>query len=169
MSLMTQAACLAVAGIVLAGTVFQYQVDTPMALAASGCRTAQLRASLGGQNAGAGSIYTTIVLRNSSRQTCTVAGYPGISLVDGGHRQIGRPAQWDAGMIQSIVLRPGAVASTTVRSLNPGTGTSDCLPPSVALRIYPPNARTALLVPVRLSECLGTLNVKPLVPGANGI
>jgi hypothetical protein len=56
-----------------------------------------------------------------------------------------------------------------VRSLNPGVGTTDCLPPSAALRIYPPDEWTALLVPARLSECLGTLDVKPLVSGMGGL
>lgn len=160
---------LAFAGIVFAGSAFQLQVGASAVIAVSRCQTAQLRATLGGQNSGVGSIFTTIVLRNVSRQSCSVTGYPGISLVDGAHRQIGRSASWDAGVVRWFALRPGEFASTTVRSLNPGTGTTNCLPTSEALRIYPPNARTALLVPAHLAECLGILGVKPLVPGTNGL
>lgn len=132
------------------------------------CETAGLRVSLGQQNGGAGSIFTAIVFRNMSTQTCTLAGYAGVSLVDRLHRQIGRAAQWDSGLIQRITLRPGGAASTTVHTLNPGVGTTNCLSPSTALRIFPPDNRNAVFVPVRLSECLGVLGVKPLVAGTNG-
>jgi len=169
MGLVAHSACFALASIVFASAVFQPQTGTPAVIAVSGCRTAQLRATLGGQNSGVGSIFTTIVLRNVGRQSCSVTGYPGISLVDGARRQIGRPARWDAGVVRWFTLRPGEAASTAVHSLNPGTGTTNCLPPSTALRVYPPNARTALLVPARLSDCLGTLGVTPLVPGTNGL
>ncbi|HWE60258.1 MAG TPA: hypothetical protein VHB98_00960 [Chloroflexota bacterium] len=39
---------------------------------------------------------------------------------------------------------------------------------STALRIYPPAGLTALYVPARLSECLGTLGVLPVVAGTSG-
>ena len=169
MGLVAHSACFALASIVFASSVFQPQMSNSAAIAVSGCRTAQLRASLGGQNSGAGSIFTTIVLRNTSRQSCSVMGYPGVSLVDGARRQIGRSASWDARVVRWFTLHPGEAVSTTVRSHNPGTGTTDCLPPSAAVRMYPPNAGTALLVPARLSERLGTLGVTPLVPGTNGL
>jgi hypothetical protein len=143
-------------------------VAGPAAAAVPWCRTAQLHGLIGGQNAGAGSIFTTLVLRNAGRTTCMLMGYPGVSLVDSRHRQLGRPARWDAGPIVRIVLRPGDAASTMIRSANPGTGTNDCLPPSAALRIYPPNERVSLLVPAHLSECLGLVDVRPLVPGTSG-
>jgi hypothetical protein len=168
----TWSVSLALLGITLAGPARQIHAASAhgnAALALPRCHTAALRASIGGQNAGAGSIFTTIVLRNVSRVTCTTAGYAGVSLVDSRHGQIGQPARWDPGVVHVITLRPGAAASTTVRSLNPGVGTTNCLPPSAALRIYPPNERTSLLVAARLSECLGTLDVKPLVFGTAGL
>ena len=139
------------------------------ATAAPQCHTAQLSGFIGGQNAGAGNIYTALVLRNVGRAACTLMGYPGVSLVDRLGRQIGRSARWDAGVVRMVVLRPGGAASTTVHTLNPGVGTTDCLPPSTALRVYPPNERTWLLVPVRLSDCLGAVGVKPFVSGVNGL
>jgi len=132
------------------------------------CQTSQLRGFIAGQNAGAGNIYTTLALRNGSGAACSIAGYPGVSLVDSAGRQIGRPARWDARTVHRLVLLPGGTASTTIRSLNPGVGTTDCLPPSAALRIFPPNQRVPLFVPARLSECLGTLSVLPFVAGTAG-
>jgi hypothetical protein len=171
MHALTRATGLALLSIALASPISLIQSATAHAQTSHAiprCTTADVRVSIGGQNAGVGSIFTTIVVRNISHHTCTIAGHPGVSLVDSQHRQIGRPASWDAGVIRLITLRPGDAASTMVRSLNPGVGTNKCLPPSAALRIYIPNERTSVLVPARLSECLGTLNVKPFVPGTNG-
>ncbi len=132
------------------------------------CQTSQLRGFIAGQNGGAGSVYTTLALRNASGAACSITGYPGVSLVDSAGRQIGRPARWDSRPVRRVVLLPGGAASTTIRSLNPGVGTTDCLPPSAALRIFPPGERVPLFVPARLSECLGTLSVLPFVAGTAG-
>jgi len=161
--------CLALLGV---GSMFPQIAGPGRAQAAAGasqCHTAQLRGFIGGQNAGAGNLYTTLVLRNVGPGACTLMGYPGVSLVDRLGRQIGQPARWDAGVVRVVVLRPGGAASTTVHTLNPGVGTTDCLPPSTALRVYPPNERTSLLVPARLSDCLGVVGVKPFVAGMNGL
>ncbi len=132
------------------------------------CSPTQLRASLGQQTAGAGSIFTTVVLRNAGTQSCTLLGYPGVSLVDSRRRQIGRAASWDPRVVSLVTLLPGGAASTLVHTLNPGVGTTRCSPPSAALRIYPPGGLTALYVPAHLSECLGTLGVLPVVAGTGG-
>jgi hypothetical protein len=133
------------------------------------CSTGVLRATLGEQTGGAGSVFTTLVFRNTGRGSCAMQGHPGVSLVDSAGRPIGRPATWVVGPTPLIVLRPGGTASTMIRTLNPGVGTTKCLPPSAALRVYPPSQRTSLLVPARLSECLGELEVRPLVAGSAGI
>jgi len=84
------------------------------------CQTAQLRGSIAGQTAGLGNVYTVVALRNVSGQACAIAGYPGVSLVDGADRQIGQPARWDRRPAYLIVLPPGAAASTVVRTANRG-------------------------------------------------
>jgi hypothetical protein len=133
------------------------------------CPTGVLRASIGGQNAGVGNIYTTLVLRNAGRAACLVQGYPGVSLVDRRGRQIGRAATRVAAQAKPIVLQPGRTASTVIHTLNPGVGTTNCLAPSAALRVYPPDQRASLLVRTRLSECLGVLQVRPLAAGSAGM
>jgi len=132
------------------------------------CLTFQLHAFIAGQNAGAGNIFTTVALRNSSGAACSITGYPGISLIDSRYRQIGRAARWDPRPVRRVLLLPGGAASTMIRSLNPGVGTTDCLPPSAALRIFPPDERVPLFVPARLSECLGSLSILPFVAGTAG-
>jgi hypothetical protein len=133
------------------------------------CGTGVLRATIGGHDVGVGNIHTTLVLRNVGHVSCLVQGYPGISLVDRVGRRIGRPARRIAAPTKPIVLKAGGTASTVIHTLNPGVGTTDCLAPSAALRVYPPDQRTSLLVPVRLSECLGVLEVGPLVAGSSGL
>jgi len=133
------------------------------------CSFAVLRGYIGGQNAGAGSIFTTLVLRNVGGVPCTLRGYPGISLVDRRGRQLGRAATRFPAARPWIVLRPGGTASTVIHTLNPGVGTTNCLPPSAAIRVYPPDSFSSFLVPARLSECLGALEVRPLVAGSAGM
>ena len=139
------------------------------AAAAPECGTGTLRASIGGGDAGAGNIYTTLVLRNTGHATCVMRGYPGVSLLDRHGHQLGRAAQRTGASTRTIVLRPGGTASTVIHTLNPGVGTTACLGPSAAVRVYPPDQRTSLRVPVRLSECLGVLEVRPLVAGSAGM
>ncbi len=133
------------------------------------CGAGVLRAEIVDQEGGAGNIYTTLALRNVGRGSCVTRGYPGVSLVDARGRQIGRPATRVARPGPLIVLRPGGAASTVVHTLNPGVGTTDCLPPSFFLRVYPPDAYTSLLVRARLSECLEHLEVRSLTAGTSGM
>lgn len=133
------------------------------------CSTGALRATIGGHNAGAGNIYTTLVLRNAGHKACLVQGYPGVSLVDRKGRQIGRAARRVAALAAPIILQPGRTASTMLHTLNPGVGTTACLAASAALRVYPPDQRASLLMPAHLSECLGVLEVRPLVAGSAGM
>lgn len=133
------------------------------------CTTAALHASIGATQGGAGSIFTTLLLRNAGHTTCFVQGYPGVSLVDRKGHQIGKAAARTPAPTPRIVLHPGQAASTVIHTLNPGVGTTKCLTPSAALRIYPPDQRASLLVKAKLSECLGVLEVRPLVAGTAGM
>lgn len=133
------------------------------------CGTSVLRATIGGQSAGVGNLYTTLVLLNAGPGSCYVQGYPGISLVDRRGRQIGRAATRVKAIARPIVLRSGQTASTVIHTLNPGVGTTNCLGRSTALRVYPPDQRGSLLVRAHLSECLGVLEVRPLIAGSSGM
>jgi hypothetical protein len=143
--------------------------STTRAASVPWCALGVLRVTLGGQNAGVGNIYSTLVLRNVGRVSCNLRGYPGVSLVDAGGHQIGRAATRVAADRPWLVLRPGGTASTVIHTLNPGVGTNDCLPPSAALRVYPPDSYTSVLVRAKLSECIGVLEVRPLVAGSAGM
>jgi hypothetical protein len=154
----------------LAPAVLGAPLAAPTARAAAipWCGVGVLHVTIGGHDAGVGNIYTTVVLRNVGRGSCTLRGDPGISLVDGRGRQLGGAATRIDGDRPWLVLRPGGTVSTVIHTLNPGVGTTKCLPPSASLRVYPPDSYTPVLVRVRLSECLGVLEVHPLVAGSTG-
>lgn len=116
------------------------------------CATSDLNVTLGPANGAAGSTFQTIVFTNTSGATCTLYGYPGVSLVSAPpYRQIGLAAQRASTTpVTQITLATGATASAVLRvvdALNFGAAT--CGPTKGAfLRIYPPNQT----VPVYLAD-----------------
>jgi hypothetical protein len=129
------------------------------------CATSQLTASLGGGDAGAGSLYRYLVLTNHSGTTCHVTGFPGLSLLDAQGRQIGAPATYRQLPHSPVVLRPGQSASDTIHTVNQ-QGT--CLPTSAKLRIYPPGSRQWLDIPGQVTNCDNEFVVTPFAPGTTG-
>ena len=107
-----------------------------------------------GQGA-AGSFYYTLDFTNQSGKTCTLRGYPGVSAVNLGGRQIGSAAgRNNATKVRTITLRNGATASTTLRIVNTGALPASCAPTNAAgVRVFPPNGRTAKIVPLPFKAC----------------
>jgi hypothetical protein len=118
----------------------------------SPCATSGLKLTLGAQSGYAGGVYQTIVFTNTSGATCTLYGYPGVSLVSAPpYTQIGLAAQRASTVpVKLITLAPGASASAVLQvvdALNFGPAT--CSPTKAAfLRVYPPNQT----VPVYLAD-----------------
>jgi hypothetical protein len=137
--------------------------------AAPMCATSQLSAALGDGNAGAGQVYRYLVIINSSRTTCHLTGFPGLSLLDASGRQIGAAATYDHLGYTPVVLAPGASASDTIHTVNRQTSNpGECLATSTSLRIYPPGNRDALVIPGAVTNCDNTLTVTPLTSGSTG-
>ena len=88
-------------------------------------------------------MYQTIVFTNTSGATCTLYGYPGVSLVSAPpYTQIGLAAKRGGTTpVKLITLAPGAAANALLQivdALNFPTAT--CGPAKAAyLRVYPPN------------------------------
>lgn len=116
----------------------------------SRCTTGELTGSLGPADAGAGSVYLTIVFTNKGNRTCELAGYPGVSYVTGddGH-QVG-PAAARTGPAGGVVsLAPGRSAAAKLQLANvQNFPEADCQPTAVrGLRVYPPDETSALFLP----------------------
>jgi hypothetical protein len=133
------------------------------------CTADQLTPRLAGGNAGAGQIYSYLVVTNHSSTPCHVTGYPGLSLLDASGRQIGVPATYVHQPYGPVVLSPGASASDTVHTVNrQSNDPAQCRPTSTLLRIYPPGSRASLVFAGQVTVCLGTFEVTPFGPGTTG-
>jgi hypothetical protein len=122
------------------------------------CRTADLSASLEDAGAAAGTHYSYVVLTNSSGPTCTMYGYPGVSLVDASGNVLGKPA--DRNPVHSpavVTLHPSQSGYALVGFPNPanfppGKCTTES---SASMRIYPPDELRSLLVTAHERYCPG--------------
>ncbi|MEY9846921.1 DUF4232 domain-containing protein [Streptacidiphilus sp. MAP5-3] len=133
------------------------------------CTASQLSAALGSGNAGAGQIYSYLVVTNHSSAPCHVTGYPGLSMLDAHGAQIGAPATYEHIGYSPVVLAPGASASDTIHTVNRQTNNpSECLPTSTSMRIYPPGSRASLVFPGQVTNCDNLFSVTPFGPGVTG-
>jgi uncharacterized protein DUF4232 len=123
------------------------------------CKVADLKLSLGGGDAAAGTMYRELRFTNKGTRSCTIQGFPGVSYVAGedGH-QVGPAAFRDGSKGRAISLRPGMtvfapVGFVQVRNYDPAV----CKPTSVrGLRIYPPHEYNSMFVSAPGTGCAGT-------------
>jgi hypothetical protein len=86
---------------------------------------------------------------NKSSATCTMYGYPGLSITSSSQAQIGAAATRDVVRAPTTVtLAPGATANTTFGLIDSTLyPTSQCKPETSAyLTIYPPNTTQSMEV-----------------------
>ena len=118
----------------------------------SPCATRSLQVKRGASQGTAGSVYTTIVFKNVSNATCTLYGYPGVSLTTGQPvTVIGKTAQENPATPRRLVtLQPQTSASALLRIVDAQNyPASQCDPKnSTYLQVYPPNQT----VPVRIKH-----------------
>ena len=123
------------------------------------CTTGELSASLGGGDAGAGSVFRTLIFTNTGSRTCELRGFPGVSYVagDDGH-QVGPAADMSGERGAQVPIAPGATAVAQLRLVNVlNYDEAVCRPTPVrGLRIYPPGDTASLFVPMDGTGCAGT-------------
>lgn len=118
----------------------------------SRCHTSQLAGSLN-EDQSAESVnngaVANLVLRNTSQQTCTISGFPGLQLISGGdERKIPtNPMRQNPSDARAVTLRPGASA-TSLLQWNEQTDIQqdpDCTVPAVGqVSVIPPDETSAL-------------------------
>jgi len=148
-------------------------VSAPAGLAS--CPTRSLGAKLGLAQGAAGSVYQVIDFTNISNVSCTLYGYPGISLAGGTPvTQIGLAATENSTPSRQLVtLAPGAVANAL---LHIGTArlypASTCGPTATTyLQIFPPNQSTPIYLRYTSTSCakpVHLLTVNTIVSGSGG-
>jgi hypothetical protein len=124
-----------------------------------------------GGGGAAGHTDVRIEFTNTSSQSCSMHGFPGVSFVgDNNGTQIGAPAQRESGAPESTVdLAPGGTAYAALLIANAQNyDAATCQPTPVdGFRVYPPNSTTALFVrDARWTGCAATtvelLTVQPV-------
>jgi hypothetical protein len=129
----------------------------PAAAIAPRCATGALTVWLGIPGDGAaGSTTFQLELSNTSARTCTLYGFPGVSAVGPNGGQLGRAASRDyTDPVRLVTLRRGATAHVLLKVVDVGNfPPASCHPATaVALRVYPPNDRRSLEVPLSFRAC----------------
>lgn len=119
----------------------------------------------GGDSSGAGTLAYNIVLTNSGKRTCTLFGFPGVSLVNDNGNQIGSPAERGTNYVEErLTLQSGTKVKAVVSIAN-STNFPDgqCKAGATKLRIYPPNDTGYLSVATSIGSWCPGFVVSPVL------
>ncbi|WP_369389032.1 DUF4232 domain-containing protein [Streptomyces sp. CG1] len=125
------------------------------------CTVSDLHLSMGRKEGAAGSLYWPIRFTNTSTTDCALRGYPGVSVLDTAHHQIGPAATHSGRSYDTVTLTPAHSASAVLRTTNGPVG-GPCLRTGTYLRVYTPATRTAILLPAPWTTCSGVFQVGPV-------
>jgi Protein of unknown function (DUF4232) len=139
------------------------------------CATQDLGLKPGLAQGTAGSVYQTLVFTNLSNASCTLYGYPGVSL-GAGHPvgQVGLAANENPSPPRKLVtLAPGAKANALLQIVDAlNYPTSRCSPVKTTwLTVYPPNQTTPIYLAYKTTGCakpVRILTVSVVQPGSGG-
>ncbi len=124
---------------------------------AAACPTRSLSVKPGLAQGAAGSIYQVLDFTNISNVTCTLYGYPGVSLAGGKPvTQIGlAAARTHNTPVTLVTLAPRAVASALLRIVQAANfPAAKCqLVKATYLQIYPPNQTTPIYLAYQAQAC----------------
>jgi len=103
----------------------------------------------------AGSTYYPLEFTNLTTHACYMYGFPGVSALKAAGQQVGNAAGRVNFTRHTVYLAPGATAHATLQVTNVAN-----YPPSVCkqasadtIRVYPPDAYTAAIVPYGVRAC----------------
>ncbi|MFF1479131.1 DUF4232 domain-containing protein [Streptomyces sp. NPDC058301] len=148
------AALLATAGVSVGATQATALPSAPT------CHVADLHLTVGEPEGAAGSLYYPILFTNTSTHTCALRGYPGVSVIDVQHRQIGTSAIRTGEPVNTVSVSPGETVSAVFRTNSRGVVPS-CRPVSTYVKVYPPNSYQAVQIPSHLRLC-GAFEISPV-------
>src|SRR5215472_1927013 len=139
------------------------------------CPTRSLGLKPGLSQGAAGSVYQVLDFTNISNVTCTLYGYPGVSLAGGQPvSQVGLAASEDPSTPRKLVtLAPGQVANALLRIVDAlNFPASKCGPVKTQwLQVYPPNQTTPIFLAYKTTGCskpVRILTFGAVRPGSGG-
>ncbi len=136
---------------------------TTTSATASQCSSGQLSVSVGQAQGAAGSVIIPLVFQNTGSTTCTMQGYPGVSLVDASGAQVGPAAAQTGQTAPLVTLSAGQSTTANFRQANPGV--LNCTPvPVQGFRVYPPNQTASVIATAsNLATCPNTPQESPQI------
>lgn len=139
------------------------------------CATRDLKVALGEEQGAAGSLYQVLVFTDISAKSCTLYGYPGVSLTAGKPvEQVGLAAARNAGSpVAVITLAPGKSGNALLQIAQADNYPAATCGPVDAdyLQIYPPNQTTPTYVADSARACskpVQILRIGPMLAGNGG-
>ncbi|MEU7062676.1 DUF4232 domain-containing protein [Streptomyces sp. NPDC046161] len=150
------AALLATAGVSIGATQATALPSAPSPT----CHVADLHMTVGEPDGAAGSLYYPISFTNTSTHTCTLRGYPGVSVIDVQHHQIGTSAIRTGEPVDAVSVPPGETVTAVFRT-NSRAVVPNCRPVSTYVKVYPPNSFQAVQIPSHLRLC-GAFEISPV-------
>ena len=137
--------------------------SSPAAAGPAACPTSSLRVKQGVAQGYAGGVYQVIDFTNTSGSTCTLYGYPGVSLVSGPpYTQIGLAAKRSKSTpVKLVTLAPGATGNALLQIVDAlNYPPASCGPTkATALKIYPPNQTAPVYLPNSSSACAKSVQI----------
>jgi hypothetical protein len=116
------------------------------------CDASALRGTVQGSEGAAGTVWTTIRLRNASGGTCRVRGVPEVRLLDAQGRPATAPSRPDGPAGPLVRLRPGQAAQFAYATPN----VCDRTVAGSRLRVTLPSGQGSLVVPLGAEARYGT-------------
>ncbi|MGW7574861.1 DUF4232 domain-containing protein [Streptomyces sp. NPDC054765] len=133
------------------------------------CTAATMSLRLGRSDIGAGNIRYPLVFTNEGKKTCTLRGFPGVSLILRDGSAVGKPATREGGSGGAIRLRPGQSAHALLHTLNEGVSDTPCWDRSQLVFVYPPGSKESMTTGSGgLRVCGGRFDVTALEAGSLG-
>jgi hypothetical protein len=158
------------------GTAGSTSTQTAVAGGVSSCTGSHISVKISQGSSGMGHTGSVLVFTNTGSSTCTMYGYPGADVTDGG--QYNFASRMNATRVSGVALKtvslsPGSSASTMLEwDVNPTDGepasAANC--PGMAggyLEITPPNTIATIKSDPPLDMC-AALKVYPVVAGTTG-
>jgi hypothetical protein len=146
---------------------------SPTATGTSACPNGSLQVKQGVAQGYAGGVYEVIDFTNTSGSSCTLLGYPGVSLVSGpSNTQIGLAAKRStATPVKLVTLASGATANALLQIVDAlNYPPESCAPTqATALRVYPPNQTASVFLPNNSNGCakpVQTMFIGAVQPGS---
>jgi hypothetical protein len=136
-----------------AATATPTTAPTATATAATGCDLKLSTLNNGGGTAG--TFYQNIVLTNNGTSTCTLTGYPTVSLLNSAGTTVGNATNSTTVTAKSISIAPGKAAYSAVGFPDSGNFSAGVCKAATTISVTPPGQTTALTVATTRSYCPG--------------